>query len=143
MRGATVLVVLMLGLLVTSISGFYGRDYGTSGRTDTRYGIPFNWHGEQGSASSNGQTGWFSWQNFVYDTAAWSILFGILALIFTSGRRGKAPNKTERVHTTDIQDTNITTKNHVSLKLRYPSPRQAHPTKNGREFKPEIQKQTK
>lgn len=89
MRRATVLLVLMLGLLVTFLSGFYGRDYGAAGITDIGYGIPFNWHGEQGSASSNSQTGWFSWQNFVYDVAAWSILFGILALIFTRKRQGK------------------------------------------------------
>jgi len=93
MRRATVLLVLMLGLLVTSVSGFYGRNYGTAGKTDIRYGVPFNWHGEQGSVSSNSQTGWFSWQNFVYDTAAWSILFGILALIFTNRRQGKSPQQ--------------------------------------------------
>ncbi|HVP16853.1 MAG TPA: hypothetical protein VMT42_05770 [candidate division Zixibacteria bacterium] len=91
MRRAAVLPVLMLGLLVTLLSGFYGRDYGTAGKTDIRYGIPISWHGEQGSASSNSQTGWFSWQNFVYDAAAWSILFGILTLIFANRRQGKSP----------------------------------------------------
>jgi 4-amino-4-deoxy-L-arabinose transferase-like glycosyltransferase len=83
----------MLGLLVTSISGFYGRDYRTGGETDIGYGIPFFWHGEQESAHSNSQTGWFFWQNFVYDVAAWSILFGILALAFSNRRQGKRPQQ--------------------------------------------------
>jgi hypothetical protein len=83
MRGALIFFVLMLGLLVTLLSGFYGRDHGTTGKIDIGYGIPLDWHGEQGSTYPNSSplTGWFSWQNFVYDTAAWWILFGILALI--------------------------------------------------------------
>ena len=105
MRRAAVLPVLMLGLLVTLLSGFYGRDYDAAGKTDIRYGIPFNWHGEQGSASSNSQTGWFSWQNFVYDAAAWSILFGILSLIFANRRQGKsAQQNRERISTTEAPE---------------------------------------
>jgi hypothetical protein len=92
MRGALVFLVLVLGLLVTLLSGFYGRDHGTAGKIDIRYGIPFNWHGEQGSTYPNSPplTGWFSWQNFMYDAVAWWILFGILALILRKRRQGKS-----------------------------------------------------
>jgi hypothetical protein len=93
MRGALVFLVLMLGLLVTLLSGFYGRDHGTADKIDIGYGIPFNWHGEQGSTNPNSPppTGWFSWQNFVYDAVAWWILFGILALALRNRRQAKAP----------------------------------------------------
>ena len=93
MRGALVFLVLVLGLLVTLLSGFYGRDHGAAGKIDIRYGIPFNWHGEQGSAYPNSPplTGWFSWQNFAYDAVAWWILFGIMALALTKRRKAKAP----------------------------------------------------
>ena len=101
MRGAAALVVLMLGLFATLLSGFYGRNYGTAGRTDIRYGVPFNWHGEQGYDSPNSSAGWFSWQNFVYDVAAWSILFGIVALAF-SNRRRRSPHQPQE--TTDTAE---------------------------------------
>ncbi|MGD0979728.1 MAG: hypothetical protein ABR962_11395 [Candidatus Bathyarchaeia archaeon] len=93
MKGTLVFLVLVLGLLVTLLSGFYGRDHGTAGRIDFRYGIPFNWHGEQESTSPNSPplTGWFSWQNFAYDAVAWCILFGIMALALRNRRKAKAP----------------------------------------------------
>ena len=92
MRWALVFFIFALGLLITMLSGFYGQDHGTAGKIDIRYGIPVDWHGEQGSAYPNSPplTGWFSWQNFVYDAAAWWFLFGILALILRRKPRARA-----------------------------------------------------
>jgi len=66
-------LVLALGLLVTILSGFY--------KVHSGYGLPISWHGELESTSSGNSTVWYSWENFAFDTAAWSIIFGLVTLM--------------------------------------------------------------
>jgi hypothetical protein len=78
--------IFALGLLVTLLSGFYRSDFTKGDSIDTRYGLPFSWHGELKTADSPNPTAWFMWENFVYDAAAWSFVFGFLTLLFTKRR---------------------------------------------------------
>jgi len=82
-RAVKVCLILLLGLLVTLLSGLYGRDFNPAGAIDVRYGLPLAWHGEQGPIylNSPAPTVWYSWANFTYDVIAWFVLFGIMALI--------------------------------------------------------------
>lgn len=82
-RTVKVCVVVALGLLVTLFSGLYKQDFSGPSRIDLRYGLPLGWHGEHGPVYLNSPppTSWYSWDNFMYDAAAWCALFGILALI--------------------------------------------------------------
>jgi hypothetical protein len=82
-RTVKVCLILLLGVLVTLLSGLYGRDFKPAGGIDVRYGLPLAWHGEQGPVYLNSPrpTVWYSWENFTYDVIAWCVLFGIVALI--------------------------------------------------------------
>ena len=76
--------VVALGLLVTLISGFY--------KVHSGYGLPISWRGEQESANSGNPTVWYSWQNFVFDTALWSIIFGLVTLMTKRSSRVRSRN---------------------------------------------------
>jgi hypothetical protein len=65
--------VLALGLLVTILSGFY--------KVHSGYGLPISWRGELESAGSGNTTVWYSWENFAFDAAAWSFVFGIVIIM--------------------------------------------------------------
>jgi hypothetical protein len=68
--------VLALGLLVTILTGFY--------KVHSGYGLPISWWKK---LESGNPTLWFSWENFVFDAAAWSMIFGLMALIIKRSRR--------------------------------------------------------
>ena len=94
MKGELVFFVLGLGLLVTMLSGFYGRAYSSATETGRAYGLPLSWHGQRTLADpSTSSLGWFAWSNFVYDTALWSMIFGIFALMFRKSKRDFTPPK--------------------------------------------------
>jgi hypothetical protein len=82
-RTVKVCLILLLGVLVTLLSGLYGRDFKPAGGIDVRYGLPLAWHGEQGPVYLNSPppTVWYSWENFTYDVILWCVLFGIIELI--------------------------------------------------------------
>jgi hypothetical protein len=78
---------IAVGLLVTMLSGFYGRNFGSGASTDVRYGLPFPWHGESNSADSDNSGIWYIWANFFYDAVAWAFVVGIFSLPFVTHRR--------------------------------------------------------
>jgi hypothetical protein len=78
------LAVFALGLIVTLLSGFYGRNMSENiGVKRIGYGYPLGWHGHsQMIYPGMPVIYWFDWEALMLDVAFWSLIFTLLVAVF-------------------------------------------------------------
>jgi uncharacterized membrane protein len=77
------LAVFALGLMVTLLSGLYGRNMSQNiGVERIGYGYPLGWHGHSQIALIMPVIYWFDWEALMLDVAFWSLVFTLLVAVF-------------------------------------------------------------